>query len=171
MAPKEKKSNDINEGKFNISFVLITKFPEFTNQIVLLVFFFLLLLLLCAAMATLLDYLRKTNRPYGLTDLITNLHNVVSKPMAAKALTQLEATGAITSKTYGKSVIYVVAQKPVKNEKEEIDNDNINESTEMGETEKEALVLELEARVLELSNELKANKSGRPKKPAIVNRH
>lgn len=115
-------------------------------------------------MATLLDYLRKTNRPYGLTDLITNLHNAVSKPTAVKALTQLEATGAITSKTYGKSVIYVVTQKLFANGDAE-NEDCISESTK--EHENEALVVELEARVLELSNELKASKSGRSAKLVV----
>lgn len=109
-------------------------------------------------MTMLLDYLKKTNRPYGLTDLITNLHNSVSKAVATKALTQLEASGAITSKTYGKSIIYVIAQKPLNLEKE---NDGPREDKEENSDEsKEQLLKILEAQVLELSNKLKTSKLG-----------
>lgn len=109
-------------------------------------------------MTTLLDYLKRTNRPYGLTDLITNLHNSVSKAVATKALTQLEASGAITSKTYGKSIIYVITQKPVNLEKEndvpgEIKKENSDESNQK-------LLEQLEAQVLELSSKLKTSKLG-----------
>lgn len=61
-------------------------------------------------MTIVLDYLVKQNRPYSVTDIVTNLHNSMSKVVATKALVQLEATGAILAKTYAKSVIYVIKQ-------------------------------------------------------------
>lgn len=61
-------------------------------------------------MTILADYLGKQNRPYSVTDLMTNLHNSMSKPLITKALTQLETAGTIKAKAYGKSVIYVIKQ-------------------------------------------------------------
>lgn len=63
-------------------------------------------------MSILLDYLAKQNRPYSVTDIMTNLHNSISKPVTLKALAKLEASGAVTAKTYSKSVIYVIKQVP-----------------------------------------------------------
>lgn len=61
-------------------------------------------------MAIVLEYLTKQNRPYSVTDIVTNLHNSMSKVVATKALVQLETAGSILAKTYGKSAIYVIKQ-------------------------------------------------------------
>ncbi|QSL64445.1 hypothetical protein MERGE_001746 [Pneumocystis wakefieldiae] len=62
-----------------------------------------------------LDYLRKTNRPYSATDICLNLHNAVTKTALAKILTSLTERGEIRCKTYGKQSIYVIDQEQFEN--------------------------------------------------------
>ncbi|KAJ2962779.1 hypothetical protein NQZ79_g2084 [Umbelopsis isabellina] len=62
-----------------------------------------------------LQYLRKTNRPYNAilqnqADIHTNLNNTLTKTSVAKALDKLTDKQLAFSKTYGKSIIYSVAQ-------------------------------------------------------------
>lgn len=95
-------------------------------------------------MEILLDYLRKQNRPYGVTDLITNLHNSLSKPVTTKALAQLEAEGKVTCKTYSKSQIYVIKQ-----DMSQPDEDGV------GVREDEEQVKLLQSQVLEYSNQVR----------------
>ncbi|KTW27722.1 hypothetical protein T552_02162 [Pneumocystis carinii B80] len=65
--------------------------------------------------ALVLDYLRKTNRPYSATDICLNLHNAVSKTALAKILTTLSERGDIRCKTYGKQSVYVIDQEQFEN--------------------------------------------------------
>lgn len=57
-----------------------------------------------------LDYMMAQNRPYAVTDIITNLHGIVGKTLAIKVLAGLAEEGSLLAKTYGKSIIYVVKQ-------------------------------------------------------------
>ncbi|KAJ1987319.1 hypothetical protein H4R33_002924 [Dimargaris cristalligena] len=57
-----------------------------------------------------LDYLRKTNRPYSATDITHNLHGALTKGAIQKLLTQLQERSEIHGKTYGKQVVYVARQ-------------------------------------------------------------
>jgi hypothetical protein len=43
------------------------------------------------------------NRPFGYTDVFTNLHGAVPKTAVAKILTGLAEKGALTQKLYGAS--------------------------------------------------------------------
>ncbi|KAJ3124207.1 hypothetical protein HK098_001322 [Nowakowskiella sp. JEL0407] len=85
------------------------------------------------AQEILLEYLKKTNRPYNAVDLVANLHNVVAKTIAVKALNALHEKGLIHAKTYGKQVIYVAKQAdenaPTSEEIVEVDS-KINSLTE-----------------------------------------
>ncbi|EMR08379.1 hypothetical protein PNEG_03219, partial [Pneumocystis murina B123] len=62
-----------------------------------------------------LDYLRKTNRPYSATDICLNLHNAIPKTALAKILTTLSERGEIRCKTYGKQSVYVIDQEQFEN--------------------------------------------------------
>ncbi|KAI8578940.1 hypothetical protein K450DRAFT_244209 [Umbelopsis ramanniana AG] len=57
-----------------------------------------------------LGYLRKTNRPYNATDIHTNLNGALTKASVTHALDKLAEQDLAISKTYGKSVIYSIAQ-------------------------------------------------------------
>ncbi|KAI8810346.1 homologous-pairing protein 2 [Cladochytrium replicatum] len=59
---------------------------------------------------TVLEYLRKQNRPYSATDICANLHNTVSKTAIQKILTQLHEKQLIHGKQYGKAWIYAIKQ-------------------------------------------------------------
>lgn len=50
------------------------------------------------------------NRPYAVTDIITNLHGTIGKTMAVRVLTSLAENGSLIAKTYNKTVIYVIKQ-------------------------------------------------------------
>ncbi|CAG8765661.1 2665_t:CDS:2, partial [Acaulospora morrowiae] len=58
-----------------------------------------------------LDYLRKQNRPYSVTDISNNLHNAITKAAIQKALTNLVEKEEVGCKTYGKQSVYVVKQE------------------------------------------------------------
>ncbi|KAH8917952.1 TBPIP-domain-containing protein [Atractiella rhizophila] len=62
-----------------------------------------------AAETLILDYLRKSNRPYNSADIAANLKSV-SKPVTTKALQVLADRGDLQAKTYGKQIIYAVKQ-------------------------------------------------------------
>ncbi|KAF9915716.1 hypothetical protein BX616_005552 [Lobosporangium transversale] len=57
-----------------------------------------------------LDYLTKQNRPYGVMDIITNLHGAITKAECQRALNTLVDKELVTTKLYGKQAIYVVRQ-------------------------------------------------------------
>ncbi|KAH8549669.1 Tat binding protein 1-interacting protein-domain-containing protein [Umbelopsis sp. PMI_123] len=57
-----------------------------------------------------LQYLRKTNRPFNTTDIHTNLNGALTKASVTKALDKLTEQDLAFSKTYGKSVIYSIVQ-------------------------------------------------------------
>ncbi|KAJ1655915.1 hypothetical protein IWQ61_004420 [Dispira simplex] len=57
-----------------------------------------------------LNYLRKTNRPYSATDIFNNLHGALTKSAIQKALVQLHERSDIHGKTYGKQSVYVARQ-------------------------------------------------------------
>lgn len=50
------------------------------------------------------------NRPYAVTDIITNLHGVIGKTLAIKVLAGLVEENKLLAKTYGKTIVYVVKQ-------------------------------------------------------------
>ncbi|CAG8765179.1 6301_t:CDS:2, partial [Acaulospora morrowiae] len=62
-----------------------------------------------------LDYLRKQNRPYSVTDISNNLHNAITKAAIQKALTNLVDKEEVGCKTYGKQSVYVVKQVRITN--------------------------------------------------------
>ncbi|KAJ9049713.1 hypothetical protein DSO57_1021739 [Entomophthora muscae] len=57
-----------------------------------------------------LDYLRRSNRPYSINDIVTNLAGKVGKAAVQKATKQLEQDGAIKCKVNGKQLIYCITQ-------------------------------------------------------------
>lgn len=58
-----------------------------------------------------LEYLRKTNRPYSAIDISSNLNNLVSKAAAQKLLVKLAEDKVIETKTWGKLSVYYAKQK------------------------------------------------------------
>nr|OQO17822.1 hypothetical protein B0A51_14256 [Rachicladosporium sp. CCFEE 5018] len=62
--------------------------------------------------ALILDYLRKTNRPYSATDISTNLKNRVTKTAAAKLLKDMHERSKIEGRAAGKQIVYHVIQQP-----------------------------------------------------------
>ncbi|KAF2277571.1 homologous-pairing protein-like protein 2 [Westerdykella ornata] len=59
---------------------------------------------------TILNYLRKQNRPYSATDISANLHNKVTKAAAAKILKDLQDQNKIEGRAAGKQVVYHTIQ-------------------------------------------------------------
>ncbi|CAE6415717.1 unnamed protein product [Rhizoctonia solani] len=57
-----------------------------------------------------LKYLKKTNRPYGSSDISANLKNAVSKAATQKILLSLAERELVTQKTYGKATYFVAPQ-------------------------------------------------------------
>ncbi|KZV67340.1 TBPIP-domain-containing protein [Peniophora sp. CONT] len=57
-----------------------------------------------------LQYMLNMNRPFGSTDVATNLHNSVPKTQVVKILASLAEKGALSMKPYGKVIIYVANQ-------------------------------------------------------------
>ncbi|KAG7375785.1 PSMC3 interacting protein [Phytophthora pseudosyringae] len=74
------------------------------------------------AEAAVLDYMRKTNRPYSLLNVFENMHRAIAKPSLTKLLDNLVAKGELVSKTYGKAKIYFMNQSnlPVPSEEERL---------------------------------------------------
>lgn len=60
--------------------------------------------------STVLAYLQQQNRPYNATDISNNLHGAIGKTALQKALNALCARGDLSSKTFGKQVVYVTRQ-------------------------------------------------------------
>jgi 26S proteasome regulatory subunit (ATPase 3-interacting protein) len=98
---------------------------------------------------TVLDYLRKTNRPYSVTDIFNNLHGVVGKTQVQKVLNQLAEAKEVQQKLYGKQSVYVITQDqfetPSSEELENMDqqieklNTQISEVKELNNQSKAAL--------------------------------
>ncbi|OCK87289.1 Tat binding protein 1-interacting [Cenococcum geophilum 1.58] len=65
-----------------------------------------------AAADTILNYLRKQNRPYSATDISANLHNKVTKAAAAKILKDLHERKEIEGRAAGKQIVYHAIQDP-----------------------------------------------------------
>lgn len=57
-----------------------------------------------------LEYMKNQNRPYAVTDIITNLHGAVGKTLAIKVLAKLAEEDKLMAKTFGKTIIYVIKQ-------------------------------------------------------------
>ncbi|KAL3667814.1 hypothetical protein V7S43_007365 [Phytophthora oleae] len=74
------------------------------------------------AEAAVLDYMRKTNRPYSLLNVFENMHRAIAKPSLTKLLDNLVAKEELVSKTYGKAKIYYMNQSnlPVPSEAERL---------------------------------------------------
>ncbi|KAG6612377.1 Pairing protein 2 family protein [Phytophthora cinnamomi] len=74
------------------------------------------------AEAAVLDYMRKTNRPYSLLNVFENMHRAIAKPSLTKLLDNLVAKEELVSKTYGKAKIYYMNQSslPVPSEAERV---------------------------------------------------
>ncbi|KAL1922338.1 uncharacterized protein VTP21DRAFT_9877 [Calcarisporiella thermophila] len=68
---------------------------------------------------TVLEYLRKQNRPYSATDVFNNLHGAVAKTAIQKILNALNEKGEVSSKTYGKQTVYVISQDQFENPSQE----------------------------------------------------
>ncbi|CAI5739599.1 unnamed protein product [Peronospora destructor] len=58
-----------------------------------------------------LEYMRKTNRPYSLLNMFENMHRTIAKPSLTKLLDKLVIKQELASKTYGKAKIYYMNQK------------------------------------------------------------
>ncbi|ORZ34706.1 Tat binding protein 1-interacting protein-domain-containing protein [Catenaria anguillulae PL171] len=61
--------------------------------------------------STVLDFLERSGRPFGSTDVFNCLQGAVSKTAVAKALTSLAERDEITAKAFGKSTIYFPKQR------------------------------------------------------------
>ncbi|RLN90611.1 hypothetical protein BBJ28_00004178 [Nothophytophthora sp. Chile5] len=74
------------------------------------------------AMEAVLDYMRKTNRPYSLLNVFENLHRAIAKPSLTKLLDNLVTKEELVSKTYGKAKIYYLNQNklPLPSEEERV---------------------------------------------------
>ena len=59
---------------------------------------------------TIINYLRKTNRPYSAIDISANLKNRVTKSSAVKLLKDLEERGEIKCSASGKQMVYHALQ-------------------------------------------------------------
>lgn len=57
------------------------------------------------------EYLVSQYKPFAINDIVQNLHNKVGKTAAVKALESLASTGRITTKTFGKIVIYACPEQ------------------------------------------------------------
>lgn len=57
-----------------------------------------------------MNYMIAQNRPYAVTDIVSNLHGVIGKTLAIKALANLAEEQNLLAKTYGKTIIYVAKQ-------------------------------------------------------------
>lgn len=57
-----------------------------------------------------LEYLRKTNRPYSATDITLNLKSQISKASLTKILSSLTENGSVVTKNYGKQQVFVATQ-------------------------------------------------------------
>ncbi|KAF9220422.1 TBPIP-domain-containing protein [Gyrodon lividus] len=62
---------------------------------------------------TILQYMKRMNRPFGAVDISANLKGAVPKSTTAKVLVALAEKGAIIQKTYGKTNFYVVNQSNI----------------------------------------------------------
>ncbi|KAF9990023.1 hypothetical protein BGZ75_004011 [Mortierella antarctica] len=60
-----------------------------------------------------LDYLVKQNRPYSITDIVSNLHAAVSKTECQRVVNALVDKDLVTMKLYGKQAIYVARQDTI----------------------------------------------------------
>ncbi|KAF9183743.1 hypothetical protein BGZ51_006495 [Haplosporangium sp. Z 767] len=60
-----------------------------------------------------LDYLTKQNRPYSITDIVTNLHSAVTKSECQRVVNALVERDLVTTKLYGKQAIYVIRQDTI----------------------------------------------------------
>ncbi|CAH0474387.1 unnamed protein product [Peronospora belbahrii] len=72
------------------------------------------------AEAAVLEYMRKTNRPYSLLNVFENMHRAIAKPSLTKLLDNLVIKQELVSKTYGKAKIYYMNQNnlPMPSEEE-----------------------------------------------------
>ncbi|XP_022079972.1 homologous-pairing protein 2 homolog [Acanthaster planci] len=72
------------------------------------------------AVAAILDYLNRQNRPYSAIDVFNNLHKEFGKTAVVRALEDLAQNGKIKEKVYGKQKVYVADQSqfPEVNESE-----------------------------------------------------
>ncbi|GES77665.1 homologous-pairing protein 2 homolog [Rhizophagus clarus] len=70
-----------------------------------------------------MDYLRKTNRPYSATDVSNNLHGAITKAVAQKVLNALAVKTEVRQKVYGKQSVYVINQEQFESPSQEELND------------------------------------------------
>uniref|UniRef100_A0A8D8QNW1 Homologous-pairing protein 2 homolog n=1 Tax=Cacopsylla melanoneura TaxID=428564 RepID=A0A8D8QNW1_9HEMI len=90
-------------------------------------------------------YLKQTNRPYSVNDIIQNLHKKYNKTVVQNALDELVKADHVMSKTYGKQVIYCIKQSGKNAEKK--DASVVKEELKTKErelTEKQALLKKLQ---------------------------
>lgn len=57
------------------------------------------------------EYLVSQYKPFAINDIVQNLHNKVGKTAAVKALENLASAGRITTKSFGKIVIYACKEQ------------------------------------------------------------
>ncbi|KAG0057475.1 PSMC3 interacting protein [Gryganskiella cystojenkinii] len=101
-----------------------------------------------------LDYLVKQNRPYSVTDIVTNLHSAVSKTECQRVVNNLVEKDLISSKLYGKQAIYVVRQDTIETASPEEMATVDKESTQL-----QTRITELKSRNKQLTAELSAMNS------------
>lgn len=57
------------------------------------------------------QYLKKEYRPYGVTDLVLNLHNIINKTLMIKALDEMVEEKVLIVKKYGKLSFYCYSEQ------------------------------------------------------------
>ncbi|GMG25545.1 unnamed protein product [Ambrosiozyma monospora] len=77
-----------------------------------------------------LDYLKSQYRPYGVTDIVANLHNKVSKVAVTRILEALHKEGELICKTYGRSSFYCYKEIVTENEGEQVTMDAVTQMKE-----------------------------------------
>ncbi|KAI5727629.1 hypothetical protein M8J77_004861 [Diaphorina citri] len=101
-------------------------------------------------------YLKSTNRPYSVNDIIQNLHKKYSKTVVQTALDDLVKSEVILSKTYGKQVIYCIRQtgkNEVKKDAKEVKENLKQKEKEL--EEKQAVLKKLQDENKQVKSKLK----------------
>ncbi|EEB15841.1 homologous pairing protein, putative [Pediculus humanus corporis] len=98
-----------------------------------------------------LDYLRRQNRPYSVVDIVQNLRNEFSRVAVQKALDDLSLKKVIKEKVYGKQKVYSFMQSDENDsikEIQDLDREIITLTTNIEKLEQEFKISEAELKNL-----------------------
>lgn len=70
-----------------------------------------IIIFFCLAKIIIAQYLKKEYRPYGVTDLVLNLHNMINKSLMVKALDEMVDDKILIVKKYGKLSFYCYSEQ------------------------------------------------------------